>query len=178
MDEIKILLKATSFAADKHKFQRRKGSLNIPYINHPIKASMLIANCNETDIDLLVSALLHDIIEDTETNESELSDTFNPHVAAIVKEVTDDMSLSRKVRKEIQIQKAPGLSREAKIIKIADKVSNIEDIIAYPLLWTRKRKLNYIVWANLVFEGCRGQNQLLDNKFLEIFREGISRYKE
>jgi GTP diphosphokinase / guanosine-3',5'-bis(diphosphate) 3'-diphosphatase len=172
MDKINILLEAISLAADKHKFQRRKGSLNIPYINHPIKVCNLIKMCGEDDIDLLISAILHDTIEDTITTQSELADLFGQKVASIVMEVTDDMKLPKKKRKELQIIEALTLSRQAKIIKVADKASNIEDILAYPIFWTKKRKIEYIEWSKLVFEGCKGENNTLDNYFLDIYRKG------
>jgi GTP diphosphokinase / guanosine-3',5'-bis(diphosphate) 3'-diphosphatase len=178
MDEIDLLLDAISFAADKHKFQRRKGSLSIPYINHPIKVCKLISTCGEKSNELLIASILHDVIEDTDTTENELSGIYGPKVASIVKEVTDDMNLPKLKRKEMQITKALIISREAKIIKIADKISNITDIITYPLFWTKARKLKYIEWSFRVFENCKGQNELMDQKFYEIYLKGIKLFKK
>jgi (p)ppGpp synthase/HD superfamily hydrolase len=178
MNDTDLLLGAISFAADKHKFQRRKGSLSIPYINHPIKVCRLISICGENSIDLLIASILHDVVEDTDTTENDLSDLYGIKVASIVKEVTDDTKLPKYKRKELQIKKAPTMSREAKIIKTADKISNIEDILTYPLMWTKKRKLEYIEWSYRVFVGCKGQNELLDNKFYEIHQKGIDLFKK
>jgi (p)ppGpp synthase/HD superfamily hydrolase len=178
MDKTFLLLDSISFAADKHKLQRRKGTLKIPYINHPVKVCRFISACGEVNMDLLVAAVLHDVVEDTDTSEKEISDKYGNKVASIVMEVTDNMALPKKKRKELQITKASQLSREAKIIKIADKASNIEDILIYPLLWTKSRKLEYIEWSYMVFQGCKGQNNLLDEKFLEVYSKGLKLLKK
>jgi GTP diphosphokinase / guanosine-3',5'-bis(diphosphate) 3'-diphosphatase len=173
-----FLIHAIDFAADKHKYQRRKGYLKIPYINHPVKVCKLIADCGETDIDLLIASILHDVVEDTDTSETEIAERFGTKVAQIVMEVTDNMKLPEKERKELQVIKAPGLSREAKLIKIADKACNMHDILNYPLSWTRKRKLYYFNWSFRVFEGCRGLNNQLDNIFIEYYKKGIETYSK
>jgi guanosine-3',5'-bis(diphosphate) 3'-pyrophosphohydrolase len=174
-DTLKIL-EACEFAAIKHQFQRRKGYLRIPYINHPIKVSKLIADCNETDINLLLAAILHDVIEDTDTTETELIHKFGSYVTNIVKEVTDDMSLPQKIRKELQVEKAPKLSNPAKLIKIADKICNMNDILNYPLNWNNSKKLYYFQWSNRVFVHCAGINNELDKLFIEIYQKGIQAY--
>jgi guanosine-3',5'-bis(diphosphate) 3'-pyrophosphohydrolase len=162
-----ILLEAAEFAADKHKFQRRKGSLSIPYINHPIKVSKLIAESGTSDLNLLIAALLHDTLEDTDTTEIELTDKFGKEVASLVLEVTDNMKLSQTERKELQVTKAPNLSANAKILKIADKICNINDMLNYPISWSRKRKIRYVEWSKRVVQGCKGQNVFLDKIFEE-----------
>lgn len=68
MNDIELLIKSAEFAAEKHKFQRRKGFLRIPYINHALKVCKLLSDVGELDIDLLVSAILHDVLEDTNTH--------------------------------------------------------------------------------------------------------------
>ena len=174
-DTLKII-EACDFAAFKHKFQRRKGYLRIPYINHPIKVSNLIANSGETNVNLLIAALLHDTLEDTDTNEQELADLFGINVLNIVKEVTDNMLLREKERKELQVTKAPYLSQYAKIIKIADKICNMNDILNYPLMWRRARKLHYFQWSMRVFNNCKGINNQLDTLFIETHNRGIAKF--
>lgn len=78
------------------------------------------------------------------------------------------MKLNELERKELQVRKAPFLSKKAKLIKIADKYCNINDLINYPINWTKSRKLNYINWSLRVYEGCKGENKKLDNIFLSI----------
>jgi guanosine-3',5'-bis(diphosphate) 3'-pyrophosphohydrolase len=121
-----ILLKAVQFAAVKHQTQRRKDVEASPFINHPIEVAHLLADVGGiTDVATLVAAILHDTIEDTETTPGELEEQFGPVVRNVVEEVTDDKTLGKAVRKELQIEHAPTLSRRAKAIKLADKIANM-----------------------------------------------------
>src|SRR5664279_4579254 len=109
------LLSAIAFAADRHRNQRRKDVDASPYINHPIGLADVLANeAGIEDERVLVAAILHDTIEDTETTEQELIRLFGQEVADIVLEVTDDKSLVKAERKRLQIEDAPTLSRRAK----------------------------------------------------------------
>jgi guanosine-3',5'-bis(diphosphate) 3'-pyrophosphohydrolase len=109
------VIKAMAFAADKHRNQRRKDADASPYFNHPIALANVLAN--EADVEderVLVAAVLHDTIEDTETTEQQLVRLFGKDVADIVLEVTDDKSLPKDERKRLQIEHAPHVSRRAK----------------------------------------------------------------
>jgi GTP diphosphokinase / guanosine-3',5'-bis(diphosphate) 3'-diphosphatase len=166
-------LEALEFAAEKHKFQRRKGNLRIPYINHPLKVCKLLTEVSETDFELLSASILHDTLEDTETTQTELEEKFGSGITDIVLELTDDMSLPDDIRKNKQVQKASFLSPKAKLIKIADKICNINDLLVYPIYWTKSRKIKYIEWSSQVVEQCRGLNPALDKMFDEIYKKGI-----
>ena len=74
MDSQTNITEALAFATERHKNQFRKGIGKIPYINHPIAVLKLLSEFGETDIDLLISALLHDVVEDTTKNEQEIED--------------------------------------------------------------------------------------------------------
>lgn len=164
--DIRILTNAFKFSANKHKKQRRKGILEIPYVNHPIDVANLLANVIDTDdYILLVSAVLHDTIEDTDTTFEELELTFGSDIANIVFEVSDNMSLPKSERKRLQIEKASGLSNRAKMIKIADKICNIQDMLNTRYHWTIRQKLKYISWSEKVVEQCKGLNENLDEQF-------------
>lgn len=164
-----LLLAAIKFASEKHMLQRRKGCEEIPYINHAIKVAYILQETGkEKNPELLAAAVLHDVLEDTETTEAELTSLFGSSVCSIVKEVTDDMTLTYEDRKRFQIKKAPSLTPEAKKIKIADKISNISDILTCPLTWSNRRKRMYVEWSEKVVEGCRGINPALDSAFDEI----------
>jgi len=164
------LLEAASFAAKKHRKQQRKGALCEPYINHPLEVAFLLTEIGKVeDIDILIAAILHDTIEDTKTSEAEINKIFGKKVAEFVLEVTDDKTLSKDERKQMQIDHAPTLSTGAKHIKLADKISNIEDIIENPPEhWSLERRIEYIEWGENVIEGVRGTNSKLEDFFDEL----------
>jgi guanosine-3',5'-bis(diphosphate) 3'-pyrophosphohydrolase len=162
-----LILDAAAFAADKHRNQRRKDKGGSPYINHPIGLAALLANeGGVTDARVLAAALLHDTIEDTETTPAELEERFGAAIKDIVLEVTDDKSLPKAERKQLQVEHAPHISREAKLVKLADKIGNLGDILASPPAdWPTARKREYFEWANDVVNGLRGTNAALEAIF-------------
>lgn len=162
---MKSLIKAISFAAEKHKDQRRKDAEASPYINHPISLANILANEGGViNIDVLCAAILHDTIEDTETTEQELIDSFGCDIASIVMEVSDDKSLPKEERKRLQIEHAPHSSYAAKLVKLADKISNLRDILESPPAdWDVDRKRKYFEWSGEVCNGLRGTNVSLEN---------------
>lgn len=161
------LLRALAFAADKHRRQRRKDAEASPYINHPIAvAAVLALEGGIADQDLLIAAVLHDTVEDTETSFEELEREFGPAVRGLVSEVTDDKALATRDRKALQITHASTASPSAKQLKIADKICNIRDIAGQPpASWSRGRKEEYIAWTERVVAGCRGVNPKLDSAY-------------
>ena len=160
-------IKAVSFAAEKHKNQRRKDAQASPYINHPIAlADVLVNEGGVANLDALCAAILHDTLEDTNTTAKELSDLFGEKIASIVLEVTDNKLLEKSERKLKQIEHAPHISHEAKLVKLADKICNLRDIISSPPDgWTAKRKQEYFEWAREVISGVRGANSKLEKVF-------------
>lgn len=154
-----LILKAAQFAAEKHRNQRRKDVDASPYINHPLGlASVLAVEGGVENPETICAALLHDTIEDTDTTVEELSALFGDRITGIVLEVTDDKSLDKAVRKEEQIRHAPHISPEAKLVKLADKICNLRDILASPPAdWSAGRKSDYFDWANRVVAGCAGR---------------------
>ena len=161
------LLRAANFAAEKHRHQRRKDAGASPYINHPLAvAGVLALEADVEDEMLLIAALLHDTVEDTETTFNELEEAFGPPVRHIVEEVTDDKSLPKQERKELQVSHAVHASGAAKQLKIADKICNIRDISENPPAdWSESRKAAYLRWADRVVRGCRGINAVLDRVY-------------
>ena len=146
------LLKAIAFAADKHRHQRRKDAEASPYINHPIAvANVLAGEGGISDEVTLLAAVLHDTVEDTQTTLAELEQNFGPEVTALVREVTDDKSLPKAQRKQLQVEHAPGSSNRAKQLKIADKICNVRDIaVSPPANWPLQRRREYLEWAEKV----------------------------
>jgi guanosine-3',5'-bis(diphosphate) 3'-pyrophosphohydrolase len=174
------ILEAALFAAEKHRNCRRKGPDATPYINHPITVARTLATVGEVDdIEVLQAALLHDTVEDTKTTPEELEATFGRGVRDLVMEVTDDKNLKKQERKRRQIEKAPHLSPRAKMIKIADKIANVTDIMeAPPADWSRERQAQYVKWSRNVVAGCVGQNEALDRFYEEIAEKATSRLRQ
>ncbi|NCC05018.1 MAG: bifunctional (p)ppGpp synthetase/guanosine-3',5'-bis(diphosphate) 3'-pyrophosphohydrolase [Proteobacteria bacterium] len=170
---MQLLVRAIAFASEKHSTQRRKDAAESPYINHPIALVDVLANeGNVTNIDTLCAAALHDTIEDTATTADELKSIFGEKITSIVLELTDDKSLPKHVRKEKQIEHAPHCSPEAKVVKIADKISNLRNILAAPPAdWSAERKHGYFDWASKVVNGVRGTSSELELVFDTIFKE-------
>lgn len=167
MSNLTKLLQATSFSAKKHRYQKRKGNDAEPYINHPLEVANLIASVGKIeDHEILMAAILHDTVEDTETTIEELTELFGEKVCKMVLEVTDDKSLPKQRRKELQIEHAPHLSFGAKHVKLADKISNVTDVLKNPPHdWSEQRKEEYIAWAGKVVDGLRGTNKHLEDYF-------------
>jgi guanosine-3',5'-bis(diphosphate) 3'-pyrophosphohydrolase len=174
------LLQAASYAARQHTDQKRKGERREPYINHPLEVANLLANVGGIDdIDILIAAILHDTIEDTGTTAGELREMFGERVTGFVLEVTDDKSLPKPERKQLQIEHAPHLSTEAKQIKLADKISNIRDITASPPSdWPHDRRVHYVDWGQKVVAGLRGVNPRLDAAFDETVTAAVARFSK
>jgi guanosine-3',5'-bis(diphosphate) 3'-pyrophosphohydrolase len=165
------VFEALEFAAHKHRDQRRKDPEASPYINHPIAlAHILWGGGGIEDPVVICAALLHDTVEDTETTEAELLQRFGPKVASVVMEVTDDKSLPKARRKELQVEHAPHLSREAKLVKLADKISNVRDVASSPPAdWPLERRREYFDWAKRVVDGLRGVDGRLEKLFDEAY---------
>jgi len=165
--DLALLLRALSFAAHKHRDQRRKDAEASPYINHPIAlAEVLAGEGGVVDIDVLAAALLHDTIEDTATTFEELAEHFGARIAAMVAEVTDDQKLPKTERKRLQIVHAAGLSAGAKLVKLADKICNLRDVADRPpAKWDLQRRQEYFEWAKQVIDGLRGTHPQLEAAF-------------
>jgi guanosine-3',5'-bis(diphosphate) 3'-pyrophosphohydrolase len=185
MTDTAIILKALEFASARHRTQLRKGNDRTPYINHPIQvADLLINYAGEADPDLLVAAILHDVVEDTvETDEerNELINTilgmFGQNILSMTLEVTDDKTLGKQERKRLQVVNAPNLSDGAKKLKLADKILNVRDITYNPPAdWTLTRISDYFDWCEDVVSGVRGVNRKLEDLFDETLAGARAKY--
>jgi (p)ppGpp synthase/HD superfamily hydrolase len=165
--EFETFLRALRFAAEKHCNQRRKDSGQSPYINHPIAVvGILWETGGVRDMTILVAALLHDTVEDTEATLEEVRELFGEDVAGLVAEMTDDKSLPKAERKRLQIENAPHKSVNARKIKLADKISNVHDMGHYPPQnWPFERKWEYLSWTERVIDNLRGGSPSLEARY-------------
>lgn len=161
------LFEAIRFAAEKHRNQRRKDGEKSPYINHPIEVAQLLWKVGGVrDTDVLLAAVLHDTVEDTDTRPEEIRDRFGEKVMSLVLEVTDDKNLPKGERKRLQIETAPQKSFGAKLIKLADKSCNVRNLISIPPKgWPLKRRHEYLLWTEKVVAGLRGTNPALEKYY-------------
>ncbi len=173
------LLEALNWAAHMHRLQRRKGKPEpvpgkcpraTPYINHLIAVADLVANVGgESDEDVLVAAVLHDVVEDTLATSKDVQDRFGAHVMGMVMEVTDDKSFEKSKRKALQVEHAPHLSPGAKLVKLADKIHNCEDLIRNPPEWSSERIQEYFEWSRRVVDALGSVNEALEARFHAVY---------
>lgn len=155
--------KAIKFAAKAHHGQMRPDGS--PYIVHPVEVMHILHFVGGiTDRDILVSAVLHDTVEDCGVSKAQIKEEFGSEVRYIVGELTDDMSLPKEERKRLQIEHAPHMSDAAKQVKMADKISNCMGCVETD--WTLEKKQGYVDHAELVVNaGLRGVNKALEDHF-------------
>jgi guanosine-3',5'-bis(diphosphate) 3'-pyrophosphohydrolase len=169
---LRLVSEAADFAARRHTGQQRKGRGNEPYVNHLVEVTSLLSIATDgTDAELVAAGWLHDTVEDTATTREELAQKFGDRVAELVAEMTDDMTLPKQERRQKQIVDAPRKSPGAKLIKIADKISNIRArMVPQPNQDQHDDLIDYVTWAEKVVAGCRGVNVVLDRMFDETVK--------
>ena len=123
--DLRRLTKALLFAAEAHRNQRRKGAAQEPYLNHLVEVlDLLVQATDGTDTDMLIAAILHDVVEDTSASYEDVAKNFGERVAEIVRENSGDMTLPKAERRRARIAGMPLKSREARLVKMADVISN------------------------------------------------------
>lgn len=177
------LARALHYAAGQHSRQRRKDADASPYINHPIALlHLLSAEAGITDEDVLIAAVLHDVMEDCsgpgqmhlELRRTEIRDQFGLAVLTLVEAVTDDRTLPRADRKKAQVEHAAHLPYGAKLIKLADKTANLRDLAsAPPATWSVERVDQYYLEAAEVVAMLRGTHPLLEMAFDREFAKQV-----
>lgn len=167
-----LLFCALSFAADHHRFGRRKGEEASPYINHPIAVAAELAEVGVTDHKILAAALLHDTLEDTDATPEDLEREFGPRIRRLVEAVTDDGSLPKEQRKQAQLEQARHMETDAKLIRIADKICNVRDVGFAPAAgWSLNRRREYLDWTEHVVDRCRGHLLPLERRYDNVLAE-------
>ena len=119
--------KALRLAATQHDRQYRRDSIT-PFIIHPIEVAMIVSEYSN-DEDVISSALLHDVLEDTQGCSCEkLLEDFGNRVADIVKSLTDESlpeELTWDEKHQKYLENPKNSSDEAVLICLADKYSNV-----------------------------------------------------
>jgi (p)ppGpp synthase/HD superfamily hydrolase len=168
MGDIVKVTKAACFAAEAHAGQTRKGGPKAPYVNHLAEVAAAVAEATGgRDADLVAAAWLHDVVEDCGIEADDLASRFGAEVADLVREVTDDMSLPKNKRRQRQVETVAEKSERARLLKLADKTSNVTAVVEEPPAeWSRAELEDYLRWAvRVVDAGCRGLNRELEARF-------------
>ena len=118
--------KAIVFAEKAHRKQKRKGS-KAPYIIHPLSVALILARLG-SDEDVIVSSLLHDTVEDCGVSLEEVRELFGENVALLVDEVTEK-GKGWVERKESIIERMKNMSKDALLVKSADMLHNMSDLL-------------------------------------------------
>ncbi len=131
MKDTPLINKAKMLAGKAHEGQMRKYS-GTPYIVHPIEVATIVQSVDHTD-EMIAAALLHDVVEDTEYTVADISKEVSPKVAELVEGLTDVSKPedgNRKIRKAMDKDHLAKQSAEVQTIKLADVISNSQDIKA------------------------------------------------
>lgn len=130
--DTQLLDRAIIFAVKAHAGTERRGK-GFPYIVHPMEAVEIVATMTP-DQELLAAAALHDTVEDTDVTVEQLRAEFGDRIASLVADESDEMhagvpeSASWHARKQAAIDRLAKASREAKMVALGDKLSNMRAI--------------------------------------------------
>ncbi len=167
---------ALEFAANAHENQKRKLS-NTPYIVHPVETAFILSE-EGAPLSLVVAALLHDTLEDTDTTPDVIEAHFGKEILRLVQASSEDKEKSWEERKAHTIGFMKTAPEDVKMLCLADKLSNLRSIASdYP-------KLGESLWQRF----HRGKDQqkwyykelllsLSSLKHKKMYQEALSLYQ-
>lgn len=164
-----------NFATKKHAGQFRGDGVT-PYINHPIKVAELVVKYKKSrNIDQIVAAaLLHDVLEDTYTSYQELKDSFGEMVASMVMEVTTASYMPVLVGKSNYLKhKMLDMSPYALVIKLADRLANLYDLVNLPP--ERRLKTVLDTYEIVAFLEANRDLTLAQKNIIEAIKEQLNK---
>lgn len=162
---------AIDMAAAWHEGQYRrltKNKLSIPYITHPFKVLMNLISLThgEATAEMRCAAVLHDVLEDCDTGlYKDIVDLFGKEVAELCFQLKKgDFVGTRAQRKKLERERLSGVSDEALIIKVCDRIANIDDLV------DSKMNPDDLKWAILYLEETvELANMIMSKSNLEVF---------
>lgn len=167
------LEEAVLFATRAHGGQSRKapeGAVLIPYITHPLDVMTRLVRHGIKDQVTLAAAVLHDTVEDCGIAYEVLVEVFGREIADVVMEVTDPPGMSKRKAKDLQVVRAPTMSRHAKLVKLADKTSNVADILSNPPGWKPEAITGYTLSCGRVVAAIGPVNEGLEAEFAAAYQ--------
>jgi (p)ppGpp synthase/HD superfamily hydrolase len=160
-----------------HAGQLRKADPQVPYATHPFHVALMVRDAGG-DEDCVISALLHDVLEDTEVTPEDLEEAFGPRVAAIVREVSEDKTLSWEDRKARMVDQLRTATGDACLVAAADKIHNLETLADAhrrfgDVIWTafRRGPAPTIRFHREAFEALKGR---IPERLQEAFAAAIA----
>jgi guanosine-3',5'-bis(diphosphate) 3'-pyrophosphohydrolase len=167
MRKFDIIRDAINFAFLKYGNIKRKSG-DDPYVIHPIRVAMILraAGFSEfKDKNLMLAALFHDLLEDTDLTFEELNVEFGQEVASIVKELSKPENIS----KEDWLKLFNTASKNAKLIKMADRIDNLMDMKS--IEWTDEKRRKYAKQGLIILETCRKASSRLAHTLEDLIEQ-------
>ena len=159
-----IVENALLLAVKYHNGQYRKDGK--PYIIHPIMVAVMLIRYGFKD-EVVAGGICHDLLEDTKCSEKLIAEACGQDVLEIVKAVSDNKKYQKphlwEERKRIQIEKARGASDEAKSVFLADKIHNLQSLLA------QYKKEGDEVWKH--FDRGKDIKIAFEQRILEMLKE-------
>ncbi len=160
------LLEAIAYAVDKHHGQLRSGKNNthVPYVLHCLEVTRRVRDAmmvlGFVDQEVLIAAVLHDVVEDTTATHDDVRDRFGDRVAKYVRILTVPAEIltnfPEKLNHQIATMEAETTDNFVRIIKIADKTANVRSLIDEPPDWKSNHIMAYANDSKLVVEAAMG----------------------
>jgi GTP diphosphokinase / guanosine-3',5'-bis(diphosphate) 3'-diphosphatase len=177
-----LIAHALAKATEAHAGQIRNGSGGLPYIEHPRMVAATLA-ARDYDETTLAAALLHDVVEDSDTTVAELRAEFGDAVADLVAALSDDESIeSYRERKDEHRRRVAAVDGDALAIYGADKLTNMTTLHAAIDVEGLRVADEYKVPLTLKLEVWEADAAMLGGTepelpFLDALREAISRLR-
>ena len=163
---------AIDFAAKKHKEQKVPGkeySYVVHLSNVAAEAGRAMFEEPPEDPDLIIqAALLHDVLEDTEATEEELSSRFGKDVSAVVKALTKNQKLEKSERMADSLERIIAVGKPAAIVKLCDRITNLQEP---PKHWDSEKCAAYLQEAELIHSKLAGFHDYLGNRLEKCMAE-------
>jgi len=151
-----------------------------PQFEHLQEVADLIWVSGGSEIEI-VSAWLHDMVEDTPVTLEEIEEKFGKEVAEIVDGLTDPVhfkNFKNSERKQMQADRIGGKSESVRRIKLADQIVNIRFLTTDPEPnWSKEGNIDYVIGAKKIVDKCRGISPVLDEMFDREYKKSVEFFK-
>ncbi|MBC6458185.1 HD domain-containing protein [Actinomadura sp. HBU206391] len=153
-----VLDRAAAAAVGWHGDQLRP--TGVPYVEHLLEAlEVQVRGAGVRDQDVLVATLLHDVVEDTDASLRDVEEEFGPGVAELVDWVTKPPAeegggrAAKRAAKTAYLRRLRSATREAILVKLADRVSNVQRLDQMPPDFQRRYYAETVTYVQPLAEG-------------------------